>query len=155
MGGWVEFQDFTPEISCDDGSMKGNDPLCRFTNLAVQGMRKLGCHRFGVKDIKDSLDRVGFVNVRLHTIKVPIGGWARDQRLQSLGTMMKTIVSESLGAFALKPFEALGIPPEERRNLMFEVRESLDDKSIHRYISFCYCYGQRAPELLLDSESDF
>lgn len=153
MGGWVEFQDFAPEICCDDGTMKADDPLNRFTQLAVKGMRKLGCHRYGAQDMKDALERAGFVNVRLHTIKVPIGPWARDKRLKSVGGMMKVAVSESLGAFTAKPFNALDIPLRERKDLTVEVKESLEDKRIHRYVKFCFCYGQKGPEMKADFES--
>lgn len=135
--------------------MKSNDPLRRFMDLAVKGMRKLGCHRFGAHDIKGSLDRVAFTNVQVHKIKVPIGSWAGDKRLQFFGTMMKAVVSESLGAYAAKPFKALGIPPEERNDLIRKVKESLEDKSIHRYVNFCFCYGQRGAELMSNSESEF
>lgn len=155
VGGWVEFQDFASDICCDDGSMKDNDPLDRFIQVAVKGMRKLGCHRFGVQDIKDSLDRAGFVNVRLHTIKVPIGPWARDKRLKSAGAMMKAVVSESLGAFAAKPFNALGIPPQERKDFIVGVKESLDDKRIHRYVKLSFCYGQKGPDPVSDFESEY
>ena len=152
-GGWVEFQDFIPEVLCDDGSMDGNDPLRRFMSLAVKGMRKLGCHQFGTRDIKESLEKANFTNINIHTRRLPIGGWAPDERLLSVGAMMKAVVLESLSAFAAKPFEALGILDDERQRLIAEVKKSLDDKSIHRYLDFRFCYGQKSPELSSDFES--
>jgi hypothetical protein len=134
--------------------MDDNDPLRQFMSLAVRGMRKLGCHQFGTRDIKDSLENANFTNINIHTKKLPIGGWARDERLLSVGAMMRAVVLESLSAFAAKPFEALGILDEQRHQLIAEVKRSLEDKGIHRYLDFRFCYGQKVRTLSSDIESD-
>lgn len=150
VGGWIEFQDLSPVPFCDDGSMKDDDPLYTFAKLAVSGMQALGCHRFGGGVRREELEAAGFINVQTTVKKIPIGPWALDKRLQTVGMLMKTVLAETMTAYLAKPFNALGIPAEEREHLKDMAMKSLDDKKVHRYMSIQSIYGQRGPELTAD-----
>ncbi|CAG9989984.1 unnamed protein product [Clonostachys byssicola] len=142
-GGWVEFQEFLPQIFCDDDTMKADDPLQAFTQISADGMRKLGYRSFGSQDLVESLNNSGFTDVQCVTKKVPIGTWTADQKLKYLGGLMQTVVEESLSAYLAKPFAATGISPNERNGLVSNVKSSLQDHRIHRYVKVQFCYGQK------------
>lgn len=132
--------------------MKDDDPLSTFAQLAVDGMQALGCHRFGGGVRAEELEAAGFVNVQITVKRVPVGGWALDKRLQSVGVLMKTVLAETMPAYLAKPFDALGIPRDERKPLMDLAMKSLDDERIHRYMPVEIIYGQKGPKLTADLE---
>jgi hypothetical protein len=125
--------------------MRSDDPLSTFTKLSVRGMKKLGCSHFGSLDLSQALDAAGFVNVQRVKKKVPVGSWPQNRNLQSTGALMKTIVQESLGAYAAKPLAALGLSKDERKMLVSTGKASLEDVNIHRYVEFNFVYGQKEP----------
>lgn len=144
VGGWAELQDFIPEIRCDDGSMEDDDPLRKFLDLAADGIRSLGCSKYGVYDAKESLEKAGFTNIHVVTKDIPIGPWVGDQKLRDIGSSMKVLAAWSLSALAAKPFAALGISQEQRVLLMEQASASLQDwRRIHRYVRFRVCCGQK------------
>lgn len=134
--------------------MEADDPLQLFSELSAEGMRQFGCSAYGKQDIKGTLERAGFTQVQVVVQKIPISTWPRDKKMRMLGMFMKTIIMESLGAYAAKPLAALDIPSTERDALVVRVRKSLEDNRIHRYINCSFYYAQKE-ELVSDSESYF
>lgn len=127
--------------------MANDDTVRMFSELYIQGMREYGCKDFESQNLKQSMERAGFKQVRVITKKVPISTWARDRRLQTLGILMKANIVESVGAFAAKPLAALGLTPEERKKVVSAARHGLGNKRVHRYVNCVFCYGQK-PEVL-------
>lgn len=85
----------------------------------------------------------GFTDVHIITKKVPIAAWPRDKHLKTVGMFKRAVVLDSLGALAAKPLAALGIPPEECRSLVTQVKRSLNDRRVHRYMKCVICYGRK------------
>lgn len=127
--------------------MKEGDPVRQFFDLLQAGMRQLGCHQWGALGVVQSLEQAGFVNVQRTMKKVPLGPWARDNMLRQIGMMSKAFMEGSLHGLGAKPFEALGLSPEESAKVVDEALASLDDNSIHRYTRFWVCYGQKGPNV--------
>ncbi|POR37496.1 mRNA 3'-end-processing protein YTH1 [Tolypocladium paradoxum] len=152
-GGWVEFQEVIPQILCDDGTMGPDDPLRIFYDAAVQGLRTFGCDPMRTANLEETLDRAGFTNIRCVTKKIPISTWARERHLKTLGLFMKAVMLDSLDGLAAKPLAALGVSPHERRELVRHVRRSLEDRSVHRYVNCCFCYGQKKEQHVPELES--
>lgn len=146
-GGWIEFQEFGHTILCDDNSMKDDDPLRIFSESYARGMQAFGCVAFGKQDLKQSLERAGFRNIRLVTKKVPISTWPKDSKQKAIGAFMMANIVDALGAFAAKPLAVLGMSAEERKMLAVRVYESIDDNRIHRYVNCYFCYGQKDESL--------
>ena len=122
--------------------MKDDDPVRIFNEICAEGIRKYGCVGFGRQNLKRSLQQAGFRRVQHVVIKVLISTWARDQKMRTIGMLMKATILESLETFAAKPLVALGMSPEERKTLVTQVQESLGDDGIHRYINCFFYYGQ-------------
>ncbi|KAG8409071.1 hypothetical protein J3458_003785 [Metarhizium acridum] len=142
-GGWVEFHEFIPQILCDDGTMSKEDPLRIFFDASTQGLRTFGGEPLRALNLEETLVGAGFTNIHVITKKVPIAAWPRDKHLKTVGMFTRAVILDSLGALAAKPLAALGIPSEDRRSLVTQVKRSLNDRRIHRYMKFVICYGQK------------
>ncbi|PNY28067.1 mRNA 3'-end-processing protein YTH1 [Tolypocladium capitatum] len=152
-GGWVEFHEVVPQILCDDGTMGPDDPLRIFYDAAVQGLRTFGCDPMRTANLEEILDRAGFTNIRCVTKKIPISTWAHERHLKILGLFMKAVMLDSLDGLAAKPLAALGVSRQDRRELVKHVKKSLEDRSVHRYVNCCFCYGQKKEQFVLETES--
>ncbi|KAG5928830.1 hypothetical protein E4U42_007943 [Claviceps africana] len=142
-GGWVEFHEFIPQILCDDGTMSDEDPLRIFMDASAQGLRTFGGEPLRALNLEDALVGAGFTNIHVITKKVPIAAWPRDKHLKTVGMFTRAVILDSLGALAAKPLAALGISSEDRRALVTQVKRSLNDRRIHRYMKCVICYGQK------------
>ncbi|KAG6256334.1 hypothetical protein E4U23_002406 [Claviceps purpurea] len=142
-GGWVEFQEFIPQVLCDDGTMSDEDPLRVFMDASTQGLRTFGGEPLQALDLEDTLVGAGFTNVHVITKKVPIAAWPRDKHLKTVGMFTRAVILDSLGALAAKPLAALDIPLEDRRALVTQVKRSLNDRKIHRHMKCVICYAQK------------
>ncbi|QLI69497.1 Secondary metabolism regulator LAE1 [Metarhizium brunneum] len=142
-GGWVEFHEFIPQILCDDGTMSEEDPVRIFFDASTQGLRTFGGEPLRALNLEETLVGAGFTNIHVITKKVPIAAWPRDKHLKTVGMFTRAVILDSLGALAAKPLAALGIPSEDRRALVTQVKRSLNDRRIHRYMKFVICYGQK------------
>ena len=144
-------QEFLPGIRCDDGTMGEHDSLEMFFKLASKGMSQLGFGPLDADGLRVALERAGFTNIKCITKKIPISTWSRDEALRPAGIFMKGMMLESISAFGAKPLAALHMSAEERLVAMARARESLDDRAPHRYMTFCFCFGQKGV-LVSDSE---
>lgn len=142
-GGWVEFHEFIPQILCDDGTMSDEDPLRIFFDASTQGLRTFGGEPLKGLHLEETLVGAGFTNIHVITKKVPIAAWPRDKHLKTVGMFTRAVILDSLGALAAKPLAALGISAEDRRALVTQVKRSLNDRRIHRYMKCVICYGQK------------
>lgn len=142
-GGWVEFQEFIPQVLCDDGTMSDEDPLRVFMDASTQGLRTFGGEPLQALNLEDTLVGAGFTNVHVITKKVPIAAWPRDKHLKTVGMFTRAVILDSLGALAAKPLAALDIPLEDRRALVTQVKRSLNDRKIHRHMKCVICYAQK------------
>ncbi|KAF4449118.1 hypothetical protein F53441_7514 [Fusarium austroafricanum] len=142
-GGWIEFQDFDYTVRCDDGTMKRDDPLRVFFETCAQGIRKYGCTNYGKKDVRKSLIYAGFTQVQVVSKRVPISSWSKDEGLKDLGTLMEANVLELIGSMAVKPLIALGIPEEERKEMVSQACKSLKNDKAHRYMDCRVVYAQK------------
>ncbi|KAH7156192.1 S-adenosyl-L-methionine-dependent methyltransferase [Dactylonectria macrodidyma] len=130
-GGWIELQEFDPLVLCDDGTMEEGD-----------------------KDLRRTLEHAGFKRIQVVTKQVPISAWSSDKKLKTVGSLMKANILEALDGFAAKPLVALGMSVKERRDLVADVLESLDDDRVHRYINCHFCYGQKDEQEEVETDSD-
>lgn len=133
--------------------MGPEDPLRIFYDAAVQGLRTFGCDPMRTANLEQILDRAGFTNIRCVIKKIPISTWARERHLKTLGLFMKAVVLDSLDGLAAKPLAALDVSAQDRRELVKHVKKSLEDRSAHRYVNCCFCYGQKKEQYVSEMES--
>lgn len=57
---------------------------------------------------------------------------------------MRQVCADFLGAAGVKPFSSLGMTETQIQGFLAEVREALNDDSVHTYMVFCSWVGQKA-----------
>ena len=78
----------------------------------------------------------GFVDIEHKQWKVPIGGWAKDPKLKSIGFYNGLFIDQSLDGFAVFPIgEILGWTQEEVMVLVAQMRKAIHDpKTLPYYV---------------------
>lgn len=123
--------------------MKNDDPLKVFFDTCAQGMRKYGCTNFGKSNVRKALRSAGFVQVQVVDKKVPISRWPQDEGLKDIGTLMEANISDLIVAMAVKPLIALGIPEDERKEMISQACKSLKNGKAHRYMNCRIVFGKK------------
>ncbi|KAF5502954.1 Secondary metabolism regulator LAE1 [Colletotrichum fructicola] len=144
-GGWIETQDFNAVLSCDDGTMPEDFPVTEFWAHLQTAQQRAACDLRIAARTGELLHQAGFINVQCRTYKIPIGPWAHDNELQQhVGGQMRQVCADFLGAAGVKPFSSLGMTETQIQGFLAEVREALNDDSVHTYMVFCSWVGQKA-----------
>lgn len=76
-GGWVEIQEFDARAKCDDGTLPDDAPLKRFFDTCDEAVKKFGMKFRAGEQMREPLEKAGFVNIQLITHKVPVGTWPK------------------------------------------------------------------------------
>ncbi len=75
-GGWIELREFGGQILSDDDTL-GDSTLPEFFNRTAEALQKFGMNFCIGNELGPLLEKAGYANVTLKTIKVPIGTWPR------------------------------------------------------------------------------
>ena len=93
---------------------------------------------------------MGFVDVEVERIQLPIGEWSRDN--VDLGRWYRLGICEALEALSLAPFTRpqFSWPVNDAKRYVKEVQEILRRADIHAYnfllvLNFCSCVHLRFP----------
>ncbi|CCC05061.1 unnamed protein product [Sordaria macrospora k-hell] len=80
-GGWIETQDFHPQIRSDDNSIPAKEmyPPGQLMDLANIAWAHAGTDYRVTPQIGEMMKEAGFVNVTSRQFKVPLGPWPRDE----------------------------------------------------------------------------
>ncbi|KAI6382460.1 hypothetical protein MCOR25_000752 [Pyricularia grisea] len=148
-GGWIEFQEIYPKVSCDDGSMPDDFPLIELYDLIERLLAQhSGFQIFIAEHLPDELERLGYVNIQRRVFNIPVGTWAMSRRLSRAGYLFRVVVAELVPVLAAKA-EQIGIPSEEVEGLSCRVLESMHAEqptNVHAYVPFHFIWAQK-PEL--------
>ena len=79
----------------DDGSFEGSE-MDEAGELSIQAAKVCGKSFDTVLEMKDKLRRAGFVDIKEHRFKLPVGPWPKDARLKTLGKYQRLVWEESL-----------------------------------------------------------
>ncbi|KAH6691661.1 S-adenosyl-L-methionine-dependent methyltransferase [Plectosphaerella plurivora] len=144
-GGWVEFQELWCDVGCDDGTMRADHPMLRFSSLLRQHFAPL--HQWNIdlaQELPTLLQQVGFINVNIHRYKIPIGAWARDQKRRELGLFMsKHVVWQFVEAVLVK-WSDMGLASRTEADILqADVRRAFDDPEIHAYLPWISVWAQK------------
>lgn len=146
-GGWIELQELHFKALCDDDTMKEDYLFAKWLDLVRQGLEKFGVDLLGPRKHSAYLREAGFVNIQEKVFKAPIGMWAKNQTLKTIGLYMRSILLDGLQGVSIKPLtKGLDWTVEEVEVFLVDIRKSLMDKSVHSYLTFHVCYGQNPLE---------
>lgn len=134
-GGYFELQetDLTGGRS-DDGTFKPGSKFSVYQdNLRLAG-NKAGVRMDVAPNLTQYMIDAGFVEVREHRVKIPVGTWPKDKKLKEIGAWAHEIVSEGLEAYCMAFFtRVLGMDKKTAKSICIGAKEDLDDKKIHMY----------------------
>lgn len=146
-GGYFEIQEMQPMPHCDDDTMPADWPLLQYYNSIHQGLAVLGIDINASREELSNLSRYGFINVHHEILKVPIGPWAKNKKLKTIGMYCKAGVNDGLEAMAYGPLcRGLGWSRDEVELLLVSLKESLDAPDaldVHAYLPFHVFWGQK------------
>lgn len=84
-GGYIEIADKCFPLASDDGTLLDSSALTKWSNLAMEGTRKLGRPVDNAITFKDELEKAGFVNVVETRYKWPLNPWPKSPKFKQLG----------------------------------------------------------------------
>ncbi|KAK3314866.1 methyltransferase type 12 [Apodospora peruviana] len=137
-GGWIELQDLKFNYSCDDGTMHPEDygPL-RMADLIHGALEKFGVDTTSAEKNPERAAAAGFVDPRHFVIKLPVGPWARDKTMKTVGLYNRSGIYDGLQGITMGPFtRGLGWSQEEVEVFLTTVRKDLMNARIHSYITW-------------------
>jgi hypothetical protein len=149
-GGYVEVQEFQYVAACDDDSCSGPYAWRDFINYLEQGMANLGADLHGITSVEGELEEAGFEGLWRKSFKCPVGPWAKKQRLQECGHVLRDVIMWGLNGLAKRPFrDGLGWTPIQIEMFLVEVRKSISEEvnglpKFHSYYPY-HCIYARKP----------
>lgn len=94
-GGYLEQLETGIEYKSDDGSLR-NTKIEEGGKLSIEAGTKFGKSFRTVEEMHDNMIKAGFVDVKIHHFKLPVGPWPKDQHLKTLGKYQRLACQESL-----------------------------------------------------------
>jgi len=117
-------------VRSDDDSIPKNSAVVRWLNLwdegAGRGFRMTG------EELGDTMKRVGFVDVVVKKMKLPIGVWDKTQ--MNAGMLSLTALTEHMEGISTKVFmEKLGMTEEQMRGYTEPAVREWRSRNFHSY----------------------
>ncbi|PNP85404.1 hypothetical protein FNYG_01233 [Fusarium nygamai] len=146
-GGYLEMQDLTYPIACDDGTLPPDCEVLRSGLLSIEASAKAGRAINLAPKYKSFLEKSGFVDVVEKQFKWPINEWPKDKHYKELGKWSYANINNGLEGLLLGLFTRfLGWSADEVRVFCIAMRKQLRDRSIHAYIPVYVVYGRKPLE---------
>lgn len=82
-GGWIEHMESSVIFESDDGTI--TPELERWGPLQNEACEKMGKSFIVAVHTKERLQAAGFVDVREHKFKLPIGPWSSNKKMREIG----------------------------------------------------------------------
>ncbi|KAK0620147.1 S-adenosyl-L-methionine-dependent methyltransferase [Immersiella caudata] len=142
-GGWLELQDLSHLVCCDDETMTLDYPIAQLFDRITEAWGTFGADlRVGPK-LEDMLRTAGFVNVETRAYKIPIGSWPHDTKGRELGLSFRVVIQMALSALCGAIATVEGWSEEDRNVLTARCDEALEDNSVHAYMHCYFVVGQK------------
>ncbi|TLD14424.1 uncharacterized protein PgNI_03956 [Pyricularia grisea] len=143
-GGYVEVQDIDFPLRCDDGTMRPDSAVRRWSDLMMEAGERSGFKLDECGRVADMMRAAGFVDVVRVPFCWPVNRWPRDQRLKQLGLWAEENFAEGCEAMSMALFTRfMGWTKEEVVDFSARVRADLSDTSIHAYFPIYVTYGRK------------
>lgn len=135
-GGYIEHLEGSPTVRCDDGSIPADSVWSEWSTLFNEAGAKSGLPFELLNNDQwiKYMEAAGFQNVVKRPLKLPIGGWAADEKWKEVGNfnfMMLDTSLEGLGLYVLT--NVMGWDYAEVQVFLARVRSAMRNKSYHGY----------------------
>lgn len=127
-------------------SMPADHPVAQYWSLIREGLGALGVNFAAAAGgrLADMMREVGYVNVTERVLQIPIGTWAKNRVLKTVGLYWRTILLDGMQAIALGPMtRGCGWSREQVELFLVEVRRAYHDNSMLAYMPLHIVYGQK------------
>ncbi|KAK7438950.1 methyltransferase domain-containing protein [Colletotrichum acutatum] len=146
-GGFIELQDNAFPILCQDGTLKPDDPMARWSTLMMEGTELIGRPITVPARFRSMLSEAGFVDVVEHKRVWPTSPWPLNPELQELGVWGRACSLEGIEPGAMALFtRVLGWTREEVVVFMAGVRDDFKNTAIHGFWNVYSVYGMKPHE---------
>lgn len=107
-GGWVEAQEFDLAPQSDDDSFPPESAIIQWHDAFHEGMLKGGCEmRCSSQQLKEEMEKAGFVNVQSVDLKLPMSPWNEDPKLKDAGAFAMTSMMDDMSGMSMAVFTRL------------------------------------------------
>ncbi|KAF2815435.1 S-adenosyl-L-methionine-dependent methyltransferase, partial [Mytilinidion resinicola] len=143
-GGWVEIQELSFPLRCDDGSAPPDGPMLQWSANMMAGGAAFGVDMTGSRYFPDILVSTGFEEVTLKPYQWPNNPYSSDPVLRAIGESQQHNFRNGLEGFSVGLFtKALGWSLEKTMGFLGEVREVIGDTREHVYMPMLVMYGRK------------
>lgn len=86
------------------------------------------------KRYKEILEEIGFVDVVEKRTQLPIGTWAKGDKMKTIGAWMRTDMLSGIQGMSMAIMtRGLGLTPEEVEDHLAQVRKEIESNKLHAY----------------------
>ncbi|KAJ5743227.1 hypothetical protein N7533_010329 [Penicillium manginii] len=146
-GGWIEQMEGNPRVRCDDGSIPDNNSCLLFGLECCRAADNWGRPVTLADNMKQELEKAGFVDVHVKEYKWPIGAWPKDPILKEAGRLHYHQWTSGMEGWAIFFLTKYGVPEpwsiEEVQVLMAKVRKEIHNPRHHLYQVARRVWGRR------------
>ncbi|KAJ5089464.1 hypothetical protein N7532_008148 [Penicillium argentinense] len=136
-GGWIEQLELDAHLESDDNSIPAGSMAETWGDTTFGCANRSGRGIDTINTMRDSIERVGFINIHEKAYKWPIGVWPKDKQLKEAGLMnyhMWSAGLEGWGMWLLTKFGAPNPwPPEQVQAYVGKIRSELKNPNTHAY----------------------
>jgi SAM-dependent methyltransferase len=134
--GWVENQEVDMSFRCDESSPPADSAYMRWAELWNEGLENLGLTgRCYPERMEEKMKSMGFINVRTHFYRLPVGSWPIEDWQKEAGALNLKALLDGISGLSLKVFlHGLKWRREELEILLMQVRQELTTCCLHLYI---------------------
>ncbi|OLN92122.1 hypothetical protein CCHL11_01493 [Colletotrichum chlorophyti] len=146
-GGWIEIQEMRWRFDCDDDTQGPDYALLKFAQYLEEALAKFGFEAYATETNPARLKAAGFINQIDENKKVPLGPWAKDPSLKTIGRYSQAVLYDGLHAATIGPLtRGLGWTAEEVEVFLVQCRRDLLKPSIHAHVYYDTLCGQKPVE---------
>lgn len=122
---------------CDDGTLPSDSYLAHYATLFFKCADKAGRSLKTIDTLRAAMERAGFVNIQEDYYKLPIGPWAKNEKLKEAGRIARDMWADGLEGYTLVFLTKFGVPRpwthQEALVYTAKVRAEFKDPKYHTY----------------------
>lgn len=126
-------QDSAAPLCSIDDTIAGTT-LLQYYNLIVEAAAKIGIDVSAASRYKAIFEEVGFVDVEVKMIEIPIGTWAQSKYHKKIGALFHQDMDSGAEAIGMAMLtRVLGMSKEDVGVLVEGARSDMNNRDIHSY----------------------
>lgn len=126
--------DFDLLLTSDDGTVSDTNQLAKFCDDIVNAAGQVGCDLRVAPKFEEMVRDAGFTNINREILKLPMGPWARDKRLKTIGFCHREQFLQGVAGIGMGLFtRILHWSREQVEVYLALVRRDIGNPKIHGY----------------------